>query len=191
MSSVLGNYLICHEKYIDFLGEKILDYGCGKGSITSFIKMLRKDSLIYGYDPDNHKIENAKKKKLWQNISFINSLTDVGGKKFDSVLSSFVLHETGFPLVNEMKSFLMPGGYLIVLDHDKKGICLGDFKRCLTNQDKREHNGTPLKDIWKQHTQSGLEDCISFAEANGFKTVKAYSHKDLNFGAYLWIGKFC
>ena len=188
MSSYFEKYLLCHEKHIPFLGKKILDYGCGQGTITKLIKMLSGNSLFYGYDPDKFKIKCAKKKEQY-GISFISSLEKINGDKFESIFSGFVLHESGFELINEMSSFLTPEGYLIVLDHDKKGIPFKNFEKYLTTQDKKEHKKLSVEDIWKQHTKYELKDCISFAEKNGFKTIQAYSHKDLDFGAYLWIGK--
>ena len=188
MSSYLEKYLLCHEKHVPFLGKKILDYGCGQGTITNLIKMLSGNGLVYGYDPDKFKIECAKKKER-RNIFFTSSLENINGNKFESIFSSFVLHESGFKLINKMAYFLMPEGYLIVLDHDKKGISFDNFEEYLTEQDKKNHKELSIEDIWKQHTKYELKDCISFAENNGFKTIRAYAHKDLNFGAYLWIGK--
>lgn len=112
-------------------GDRVLDVGCGTGSLTIAIKKcLGQSGEVYGIDPASQMIQLARKKasKADVDINFkVGVIEDLPfpDKCFDVVLSSFMVHHLpgdelksqGFA---EIKRVLKPGGKLLVVDIDRK-----------------------------------------------------------------------
>ena len=103
-------------------GFKCLDIGCGTGNTTAAVARKVGDSgLVIGCDPDKSRIEIAKKKHPYQNISFHEgtlpeiSLDDY---KFDLVFSNAVYHwilpEDQMKTTERAFSLLKPGSFFLL-----------------------------------------------------------------------------
>lgn len=107
----------------------LIEIGCATGNlINEFISNNdRKDLIIgsiYAVDISKSMIDRAKKKVTnTNNVVFLNlngtELTKtIDGKKFDLLVSKFVLHDYPDPniLLNEWAKLLKPNGYIIIVD---------------------------------------------------------------------------
>ena len=103
-------------------GFKCLDIGCDTGNTTAAVARKVGDSgLVIGCDPDKSRIEIAKKKHPYQNISFHEgtlpeiSLDDY---KFDLVFSNAVYHwilpEDQMKTTERAFSLLKPGSFFLL-----------------------------------------------------------------------------
>ena len=81
----------------DLNGKRILDVGCGTGSLSIMIKQMYSDADIVGLDGDSRILETARSKaknqglqvRFEQGMSFALPYPDAS---FDVVLTSFMLH---------------------------------------------------------------------------------------------------
>jgi ubiquinone/menaquinone biosynthesis C-methylase UbiE len=106
-------------------GYRILDIGCGTGTLAVTIKRRYPDVEVGGIDPDSNALERARRKARRANLSiqfdqgFSNDLPypDVS---FDRILSSFMFHhiEPGDKerTLAEVRRTLKPGGEFHLLD---------------------------------------------------------------------------
>lgn len=106
-------------------GQRILDLGCGTGTLTLMLKQAQPDAEIVGLDGDGHVLARAKTKStlaneqvLWaQGLAFELPSPD---QTFDRVVSSLVFHHLTHE--NKQRAFtetfrvLRPSGELYVLD---------------------------------------------------------------------------
>ena len=108
--------------------QKILDVGCGTGSLLLRIKGFEKEAEVFGLDADLQILEYANDK--FKNANLKVAL-DVGYSDklpyhdnfFDKVFSSLLLHhlstENKIRTLIEMFRVLKPGGELLISDWDK------------------------------------------------------------------------
>ncbi len=129
----LGKEKVMREDTIELArlkpGEKVLEVGCGTGSLAIAAKAKAgPTSRIFGTDPTLEMIEAARQKanQAGLDINFQTGLVeniDFPDDSFDLVLSSFMVHhlpgddlqEKGFA---EMYRVLKPGGRLVVVDFE-------------------------------------------------------------------------
>jgi 2-polyprenyl-3-methyl-5-hydroxy-6-metoxy-1,4-benzoquinol methylase len=95
--------------------EKILDFGCGDGSLMQEIASIKKNKIIYGYENSPKIISNLKTKfKNKKNFSFLTSFRD---KKFDLIFCTEViehLYDSDLQkLIKTLISLKSPNGYII------------------------------------------------------------------------------
>jgi len=112
-------------------GEKILDFGCGTGTLTMAIAAAHQAVSLHGYDIDHEVLTIAQKKALRFHLDAMPSfrrvdITDMAElpeearKSFDCITSSLVFHH----LTNERKQkafesiqgLMKPGGRLVLVD---------------------------------------------------------------------------
>jgi ubiquinone/menaquinone biosynthesis C-methylase UbiE len=106
-------------------GQRVLDIGCGTGSLAVQIKRRYPDIDIVGLDPDPKALARAKRKAERAAVSvrldqgFADHLP-YPDASFDRVFSSFMLHhldrDTKRHTLREAWRVLKPGGSLHVLD---------------------------------------------------------------------------
>lgn len=109
-------------------GQRVLDVGCGSGTITRDIAMLTGASgSAVGIDTSEHLIAQARDTfGTVANLSFqladINTFDDA--EKFDVITSARVLQWLSNPVevVDKMKTLLKPGGCLTVLDYNHEAV---------------------------------------------------------------------
>lgn len=106
-------------------GERVLDLGCGTGTLVTWLKRRRPDVEVTGIDPDPRALARARRKaaraavsvRLDQGFSEALPYPDAA---FDRVLSSFVLHHVEADqkeaALREVRRVLEPGGRFHLLD---------------------------------------------------------------------------
>jgi ubiquinone/menaquinone biosynthesis C-methylase UbiE len=106
-------------------GHRVLDVGCGTGSLAVLTKTSCPDVDIVGVDPDDKALARAARKarRAGASIQLDRGFSDALGypdASFDRVLSSFMFHhlERGEKehTLDEIQRVLKPGGSLHLLD---------------------------------------------------------------------------
>lgn len=129
-------------------GHRILDIGCGTGTLLVLIKRLYPDSQVVGIDPDPKALALAEKKSARAQVAFqldrgFSDQLPYPKASFDRVFSSFMYHhlkpndrET---TLREVRRVLKPGGFFHMVDfsshsHSRSGLA------------NRIHSSDQLKD---------------------------------------------
>jgi SAM-dependent methyltransferase len=106
-------------------GQRILDVGCGTGTLDLLIKEKHPDADVVGLDPDADILAIARRKaeRAGVEIRFQEGYADrlpYPDSSFDRVVSSLVFHhlppETKALALREIKRVLRPGGELHMAD---------------------------------------------------------------------------
>ena len=107
--------------------QRVLDIGCGTGTMGVVIKRLHPDVEVVGLDPDPKALARARRKALHAGVSiqfnqgFADQLPYAQGS-FDRVLSSFMFHhlkaEERARTLEAIRRVLKPGGELHLLDFE-------------------------------------------------------------------------
>lgn len=109
-------------------GHRVLDIGCGTGTLALFIKRLHPDVRITGLDPDPKALARARRKaqRAGASIQFDHGFSDelpYPNASFDRVFSSFMFHHLDPPArektLREVKRVLAPEGGLHLLDFER------------------------------------------------------------------------
>ena len=105
--------------------HRVLDVGCGTGSLALLLKHVHPAVEIIGIDPDPRALARAERKTARAGVSvrFDRGFADAlpyGDGTFDRVFSSMMLHHVDAGQKNqalrEMRRVLKPGGRLELLD---------------------------------------------------------------------------
>lgn len=106
-------------------GHRVLDVGCGTGSLAVELGRLRPSAELVGLDPDPGALEQARRKaqRAGVVVRFDQGFADAlpyPDASFDLVLSSFVYHHLDGDgkagMLREARRVLKPGGSLHLLD---------------------------------------------------------------------------
>jgi ubiquinone/menaquinone biosynthesis C-methylase UbiE len=109
-------------------GMRVLDLGCGTGTLTILIKQLHPDAEVVGLDGDRTVLEIArsKAKQAGVDITLDHGMAfqlPYPDNSFDRVLSSLVIHhlttDNKQGAMREIYHVLHPGGELHVVDFGK------------------------------------------------------------------------
>ncbi len=105
--------------------HRVLDIGCGTGSLLMLIKRLHPDVGVVGLDPDPKALARARRKaeRAAISIQFDRGFSDelpYPEASFDRVFSSFMFHHLRLDekekTVREVRRVLEPGGFFHMLD---------------------------------------------------------------------------
>src|SRR5262249_40861463 len=106
-------------------GQKVLEVGCGTGSLLMEISQRHPGVELVGLDPDARALDRARRKgeraglKVRLDRGFPDRLP-YRDAEFDCVLSSFMFHHLGGSdkarMLGEVRRVLKPGGSLHLLD---------------------------------------------------------------------------
>jgi len=106
-------------------GERVLDIGCGTGTLVVLIKQLHQDAEVVGLDPDQNALARGKRKAERASVSvrFDQGFADrlpYADASVDRVFSSFMLHhlqpDEKDSALREVRRVLRPGGVFTLLD---------------------------------------------------------------------------
>ncbi len=113
-------------------GQRVLDIGCGTGSLTVLLARDHPEAAVVGLDPDPKALSRATRKAARAGVAvrFDEGFSDAlpyRDASFDRVFSSFMLHhlkpaEKERTLL-ECRRVLEPGGVLFLLDFGGAGPC--------------------------------------------------------------------
>ncbi len=154
-------------------GDRILDVGCGTGSLALRLSSLESGSEVIGLDPDPNVIEIARRKgeKHGVNVSwkqgFLDSETAFEIGQVSTVVSSLVFHQTPLEekarILSVMHDVLKPGGYLFIADY---GLQRTRFMRILFRRTVQTIDGVT-------DTQPNADGCLpGLIQTAGFRDVK-------------------
>jgi ubiquinone/menaquinone biosynthesis C-methylase UbiE len=108
--------------------HRILDIGCGTGTLATEIKRLRPNASVVGLDPDPKALARGRRKAERAGVSmqFDQGFSDelpYPSVSFDRVFSSFMFHhlqpEQKEKTLREVRRVLSPGGSLHLMDFSK------------------------------------------------------------------------
>ena len=130
--------------------QRVLEIGCGTGSLLLEIKRSHPEVDAVGLDPDPKALERARRKanRVGLSIQLDRGLADAlpyPDASFDRVFSSFMFHhlpaENREPSLREVRRVLKPGGSLHLLDFAGAGTNgHGSFTRLLHASHRLEDN---------------------------------------------------
>lgn len=109
-------------------GHRVLDFGCGTGTLTIMAKIKSPESTIIGIDVDKKIIDIAKKKIALQRLDigidkYDGNAMPYENESFDKVISSLVFHH----LIGEQKGNTLKEIYRILKPNGE--IHIADFGR--------------------------------------------------------------
>jgi ubiquinone/menaquinone biosynthesis C-methylase UbiE len=106
-------------------GRRVLDLGCGTGTLTLLAKQTHPDAEMVGIDPDTEVLSRAKSKAVQAGVAItwdegLATSLPYPDRSFDRVLSSLVLHHLKRPArqiaFGEVWRVLRPGGEFHIVD---------------------------------------------------------------------------
>jgi ubiquinone/menaquinone biosynthesis C-methylase UbiE len=119
-------------------GQKVLDLGCGTGTLAIMAKEMQPGAKVSGLDADPDMLKVAKFKAGEQNtdvtfdVGFTNELP-YSHESFDIVMSSIMVHHLKTPdkeqTAREVFRVLKPGGELHIIDFGKPVSWYGKLLR--------------------------------------------------------------
>jgi ubiquinone/menaquinone biosynthesis C-methylase UbiE len=147
-------------------GHRILDVGCGTGTLATMIKRLHPETEVVGLDPDSKALLRARRKaaRTALSIRFDQGFADelpYPEASFDRALSSFMFHhlspdEKGRTL-RAVRHVLKPGGEFHMLDFEgSEDGAHGFLAHLLHSSDRLEDNSESR--VLSLMTQAGLAD---------------------------------
>ncbi len=149
-------------------GQRVLDLGCGTGTLALLIDEERPGAEVVGLDPDPKALAKAKKKaeKAGRSIEWREGFADAlpfDDASFDRIVSSLVFHHLSPDVVRatvpELRRVLKPGGSVWILDFwhsGTKGIH-GWLSRVVSHQHGDEDVTRELPNLMKAAGFVGAE----------------------------------
>ena len=129
---------------------KILDFGCGEGNSSIFIRKYFPKATIYGIDISEKSIEEANKKNISNSTfsSFDGKIITFKDEEFDIVFTSMVFHHIEFKfhkeILKEINRILKKGGRFYNFEHNPKN----PLTRKVVRACKFDKNAVLLKPIY-------------------------------------------
>lgn len=170
-------------------GDRILDVGCGTGSLLAILAEHCPEADFMGLDPDIEALERASKKINGPNIRFIPGFLSKEalpqGWQPTKITSSLMFHQVPLlkksEIVDIMRSLLMPGGELHIADYamQKSPLMRSAFRMTVQQLDGVEDT---------KHNAEGILERILVAP--GYLTEKTLSFPTATGSISLFKAKF-
>lgn len=133
-------------------GQRVLDIGCGTGTLAIMLKRRAPDVRIVGLDPDPNALQRAQRKAREAGVeidwvqAFADAIPDIDAT-FDCVLSSLMLHHLDRgakrAALCDVRRVLKPGGSLHIVDFAARGDRpRGIVARLLHGEESLQDNAT-------------------------------------------------
>jgi len=111
-----------------YLGDNIMEAGCGSGAFGQRIKREKPQASLIGVDLTPAMIDLAGKKKIYDSL-FCKNIEDETvfvKEKFDTIVCPYLLHHLPSiqHVTNNFYKWLKPGGYLIIIDPNGSNLVL-------------------------------------------------------------------
>jgi ubiquinone/menaquinone biosynthesis C-methylase UbiE len=149
-------------------GDRVLDIGCGTGSLAVLVKQRFPDVEVIGLDPDGKALARATRKaqRAGADVRFDRGFADAleyPDASFDRVLSSFMFHHleraAKDATLHEIRRVLKPGGRLLLLDFDGPQSELRPLRNGLHSHRRLRDNAEDT--MLKLMVNAGLTDARS------------------------------
>ena len=151
-------------------GSKCLDIGCGAGNNTAYLAdKIGKKGFVTGIDPDEHRINIAKKEYQRENVDYIigksTSLPEQSGG-YDLVISNCVMHwiehNEKIQTYERVQKLLKESGVLAICEVASVPQSMGAFFPALSPEQRNAFNGHFLT----------IDENRAIFNALGFQIVK-------------------
>lgn len=155
-------------------GHRVLDIGCGTGTLVVRIKRLHPDAEVVGLDPDPKALARGRRKaeRAAVSVRFDLGFSDdlpYPDASFDRVVSSFMLHhlEPGEKkaTLHQVRRVLKPGGILHLLDFGGAGSPPHGFLARLLHVNRRLRDNFEGR-IGTLMTHTGFADAREVGQAS-------------------------
>jgi ubiquinone/menaquinone biosynthesis C-methylase UbiE len=174
--------------------HRVLDIGCGTGTLAVLIKRIRPDVDVVGLDPDPKALARAKRKAERSAVSIrldqgFSDLLPYPQASFDRVFSTFMFHHLMIDqreqTLSEVRRILTPGGSLHMLDFiGSQASDYGPFnelgfqrwRHIRTALPRHFHSSHRLKD-------NSEERILTFMNRAGFTSCKKIMNAAMLFGS--------
>lgn len=129
--------------------QRVLDVGCGTGTLATLIKVTHPESEVTGLDPDPKALARGKQKaeRAGASVRFDQGYADelpYPDASFDRVVSSFMFHHLPADrrgrTLQELRRVLAPGGSLHLLDFERARQSDGFLARWLHSSHHLDDN---------------------------------------------------
>ena len=130
-------------------GHRVLDIGCGTGTLAVAIRQWAPAAQVTGLDPDPKALARAQRKAQRAGVAlkldrgFADALP-YADASFDRVFSSLMFHHLPYeakrPALREALRVLAPGGSLHLLDFEEEGHTHNPLSRWLHRQGTMKDN---------------------------------------------------
>jgi ubiquinone/menaquinone biosynthesis C-methylase UbiE len=162
-------------------GQKVLDVGCGTGTLLLQIRRAFPSAELAGLDPDPKALARARKKADRERVAvrldqgFADALPYPDGA-FDRVFSSLMFHHVEAAdrakMLREVRRVLAPGGSFHLLDFAGPEKTDGFFARLLHRHARLKENSTAR--ILEAMREAGLRDPVRVADGKLLLAKIAY-----------------
>ncbi len=158
--------------------HRVLDIGCGTGSLVALLKRLYPNAEVVGLDPDPKALARARRKVERAELpaQFDQGFSDelpYPDASFDRVFSSFMLHhlkqDEKTKTLKEARRVLKPGGSLHLVDFGGAGPRRDGFLARLL------HQAEQVGDNFEGRTPALMREA-------GFAEPKEVAHRTMLFG---------
>ncbi len=163
-------------------GHRVLDIGCGTGTLAVLIKREHPDVVIVGLDPDPEALARARRKAARAGLSiqfdqgFGDELPYPSGQ-FDRVISSFMFHhlpaEEKLKTLSAVHRVLKPGGRLHMADFERPESGAHGFVARLFHASERMKDNSASR-VLELMAQAGFRDPQKVGERRMFSGAVAY-----------------
>ena len=164
-------------------GDKVLDFGCGTGNLTThFSELVGPEGKVIGVDPDGERLALARKTYSTSNLEYVQGSADeVPGEDYDIIFTNHAMHYSPDKnaTLKTLASKIKKGGKLVyIVDIEDEVTRFVDSKPGLY--------GKKFRDAWAaKYHYTPKEDYIRFTTGNRFVIehseiiVCRYNYKDV------------